>query len=1269
MSIPPDAAGGTFRQRFKAPYSSRHPVPDIQDYEETLQNRQKDTTHESPEDSETRNADMVLDVGGAAQDHLRGHDDEAGHQSTGQHPYWSQNRNIEATNQDRRGRIPPSWARSCEIAPQFSHGHQSNETVRDDPDDLPVDENRGQRKHSAHPSHQDQQCREVTDPVTHIPILVHDWTSAQLESMPENQVPAKCTPCNEDGHRRSQEAEQQQVAQRRMKLLFPPPSMQTTGQELSSILKTALTAGLIFLLGTSTLLLIASHLYLAHMQIQRDPEQRWGWTYSLLVPTTLLLINGLLGILLVSGMRSWVEKKTLATWEDGLWDAARTHEEDNSATSVPESVQWLNSLLISVWPIVNPDLFTSLVDTLEDVMQASLPKFVRMISVDDLGQGNEAIRILGIKWLPRGNAQKDVSTNGNVRDGSVVTELKSDTLRSQEEAKDGNGTDRDREGSTPEGFEAEEGDFVNVEVGFSYRASAVGKSIRVKAKNAHLYLVFYLPGGIQFPVWVELRGLVGSMRMRLQLCPDPPFVARCTLTLLGQPKAELSCVPLTRKGLNIMNLPVISSFVQSSIDAALAEYVAPKSLTLDLKDMLIGDDFKKNTSAHGVLFVKIISATGFKEGDHGIAGLGKGSSERFHPCFALGYTHASIAGNGTPLLFEDVVLRRFRGCYFDVQALIEYAVGDGYVTVGWAKFGKPLWSTRIIKDDMEPAWEETAFLLIGPNESNAGDRLRVQLWDSDRHSADDDLGRVEVHLKELMSDPSFFGQISDRSDELRALSPNERMPGLLSWSVGYFPKTQIQKAQFEQQSVEPDIKSMQQLKDAVARDVYRKMREASSPCETPDLRQQMTQNLKTREGLLPLLVFNRNAKHNADNMIAATSPSQDFPMGILSLQIHQISDLEYEQINKARDEDDTADDTVAGSDDLPSSYCTVILNHQKIFKTRTKPKSSEPFFNAATERFIRDVSESVDIADVLVAGLQLPPTYLGWDVGTLEILECKSPSDKISPLLHDLRLMARTSVGHGKMYRDETVTEQVCWRGKKGRILRLAVQHRYRYCLIIEFRKKRLGMDTTPAFAVLWLQDIIDELENTIHLPIISGSKANLKRAESNYTYNLKEQLGTMAVTLKFWRGLGPYHQRLASKNVATRDVWEVLNTAMDNKEINNAMMGDVDTAEHSLSSDSSDDQGDIDTLGGLRKQVKTSLKNKAPSNDRGNNDSKADPFKQLQEYNDHSDQLHRRHRGLMQWKGARTAKWMKSKIADSTVQLADSLNHRNQDPGIEKEV
>ncbi|KAL8966361.1 MAG: hypothetical protein Q9197_006029, partial [Variospora fuerteventurae] len=516
----------------------------------------------------------------------------------------------------------------------------------------------------------------------------------------------------------------------------------------------------------------------------------------------------------------------------------------------------------------NPDLFKSLADTLENVMQASVPKFVRMISADDLGQGSEAIRILGKKWLPPDNAQKDVSANGDVQEGGEATENNNGTPKNREKANEDYGTNPNGGQTSLEGPEAEEGDFVNVEMGFSYRASKIGKSMRVKAKNAHLYLVFYLPGGIQLPVWVELRGMVGF----------------------------------------------ISLFVQNSIDAALAEYVAPKSLSLDLKGMLIGDDFKKNTSAHGVLFVRIISATGFKEGDRGITGLGRSTS-------------------------------------------------DGYVSVGWAKLGKPLWSTRIIRNDMEPSWQETAFLLVGPNELNAGERLRVQLWDSDRNSADDDLGRVEVDLKELMR--------------------------LLSWRVGYFPKTRIQQAQVEQQPLEPNVKSIQQLKDAVAQDVYRKMREASSQNWSPAFGQQMAQDLKSREGVLPLLLGERDAKYNADSMIAATAPPQIFPMGILSLQIHQISGLEYKWVNKSRDDDDTADDIVADYDDLPSSYCTIILNHQKIFKTRTKSKSSEPFFNAATERFIRDAS---------------------------------------------------TSVSRGKMYKDETCTEEVCWRGKKGRTLRLAVQ-------------------------------------------------------------------------------------------------------------------------------------------------------------------------------------------------------------------------------------
>ncbi|KAL8821556.1 MAG: hypothetical protein Q9223_000400 [Gallowayella weberi] len=248
-----------------------------------------------------------------------------------------------------------------------------------------------------------------------------------------------------------------------------------------------------------------------------------------------------------------------------------------------------------------------------------------------------------------------------------------------------------------------------------------------------------------------------------------------------------------------MDLPLISSFVQSSIDAALAEYVAPKSLTLDLKDMLTGDDFKKDTSARGVLVVTITDATGFKEGDRNLGGLMKGSS-------------------------------------------------DAYVAVGWAKFGKPVWSTRIIIDDMKPSWHETAYILVSPEEINAAERLRVQLWDSDRTSADDDLGRIEVDLKELMSDSRSCGRMWQREDGFQALTPSEEMPGTLVWSVGYFPKDRIQQEQIEKQSLEAGVNSLQQLKDKVAEDVSRKMREAFSGDEVPEMEQQEAQDLKIREG-------------------------------------------------------------------------------------------------------------------------------------------------------------------------------------------------------------------------------------------------------------------------------------------------------------------------------------------------------------------------------------------------------------------------------------
>jgi hypothetical protein len=119
-------------------------------------------------------------------------------------------------------------------------------------------------------------------------------------------------------------------------------------------------------------------------------------------------------------------------------------------------------------------------------MQASLPSMVRMVAVEDIGQGSEALRILGVRWLPTGAAARSVGSDGNLKSSG---EEKGDREVSD------NGEGQVEESGHDE-MEAEEGDFVNVEIAFAYRPST-GKGIKSRAKHAHLLLAFYLPGNVK----------------------------------------------------------------------------------------------------------------------------------------------------------------------------------------------------------------------------------------------------------------------------------------------------------------------------------------------------------------------------------------------------------------------------------------------------------------------------------------------------------------------------------------------------------------------------------------------------------------------------------------------------------------------------------------------------------------------------------------------------------------------------------------------------
>ncbi|CAG8960338.1 hypothetical protein HYFRA_00012412 [Hymenoscyphus fraxineus] len=1300
-----DMEADAARRDYRAPYSHDHPIPTVQGYrqhrDELKDQHQKaeDSQHTEEDDSKVKRAfNAVKSIV---------HNEDK--QEAEGNPYPTANRNEGNEGNEEMGdkdsgipEVPSVNGNDGQSTKQDDNvkSKEDNKKSKKDQQNVSATEKaagqldpKRKRKDMKH-NKRDDGGREVTDPVTHLPLVIRDSTAKDLRRAPENEPgPDEGTKRANTGLSSGSSKDSEQLDRERrdlqdgydgMQKMFPPPAYEDTKVELMKTYQFA------FAIATGVALVLGMSLTLLFFAVTKGS---WGEkafskkSLSAIAIFLSLVAGGAFAV--ITGLQGWLGKKVESIWEDEVWDAARVEEEEFHRTNerLPESVAWMNSLLASVWPLINPDLFASVVDMLEDVMQASLPKVVRMVSIDDLGQGSEAIRILGVRWLPTGAADQSVDEEGNLKEASdkdandrgapgqgeqedhekkTREDVDTDASKKQDEKKQKEAEQQ----AIREGMEAEQGDFVNMELAFAYRARSSGKSIKSKAKNAHLYLKFYLPGGAFVPVWVELRGIIGTMRLRLQLCPDPPFFSLCTMTFVGQPKADLSCVPLSRHLPNLMNVPLISSFVQSSIDAALADYVAPKSLTIDLKEMLVGDDFKKDAVARGVIVIFIQEARDFKEGDGGLGPLG-GSS-------------------------------------------------DSYITCSWGKFGKTISSTRVIESDQRPRWEEWAYMLVSPEELNADEKLRLQLWDSDKYTADDDLGRVEVDLKELMHSSKTKNRMCDRVDRFMGQDAGEKMPGTLSWSVGYYSKIRITEGQLSKQTEDDKIRSKKDLKEHVAENAKRKLREATAHDESKEINQQKAQDYQERENAL----------------ICSSPPDPEYPSGILSIQIHNITGLQVEAMNiRDKQGDVDREDQAEKLDDVPSSYCSIILNHTKIYRTRTKPKNAKPFFNASTERFIRDwrtaevlinvrdsrekendpligivylpldkvFSKRSQVMDLypLVGGigfgrarismvfrsveLKLPKELLGWDYGTLEI---KAPIKAIR-LPEDLsthRLKIRSNMARSKFTANNGE-----WTPKhsKGSSF-IAIRKRYAIPLVVEFRKSSVGPDSTPAFAVFWLKDIADEEEQTITLQVWKGGKENLKRATTSAGYQgleeNEEAIGEIELTMKFWRGLSGYHKRYANKAKETdmRNVMEALDTVND--EIASSGSSSDESSSSSSSSSPSPSRNkkltthtnqDTDEESSSSQHKKTKnpikkakqIKNSILEGENDEEEPERGPVSQLRDYNSHHRQLHRKHRGVMQWRAARTAGWAVDKCRRGKGALEGMLEHGGKEPGVETEV
>ena len=84
-----------------------------------------------------------------------------------------------------------------------------------------------------------------------------------------------------------------------------------------------------------------------------------------------------------------------------------------------------------------------------------------------------------------------------------------------------------------------------------------------------------------------------------------------------------------------------------------------------------------------------------------------------------------------------------------------------------------------------------AALLVTPDVIKADELLSLELWDSDRSSADDVVGKVELSIQKLIQHPGkMFPQVS----KLSGMDAGSEMPGELHWEVGFFGKPKFRPA-------------------------------------------------------------------------------------------------------------------------------------------------------------------------------------------------------------------------------------------------------------------------------------------------------------------------------------------------------------------------------------------------------------------------------------------------------------------------------------------
>ena len=234
-----------------------------------------------------------------------------------------------------------------------------------------------------------------------------------------------------------------------------------------------------------------------------------------------------------------------------------------------ESLEWINSFLVKFWPIYQPVLAQTVVNSVDQVLSSATPSFLDSLKLKTFTLGSKPPRMEHVKTYPK------------TEDDIVMMDWKFSF------------TPNDTEDMTSRQITNRVQPRIVLEI-------RIGKAMISKGLD----------------VIVENMAFSGLLRLKVKLQIPFPHVDRIEMCFLERPTIDYVCKPLGGDsfGFDINFIPGLESFILEQIHGNLAPMMyAPKTFPIEVAKMLAGTPVDQ---AVGVLAITLHGAQGLKNSDN-----------------------------------------------------------------------------------------------------------------------------------------------------------------------------------------------------------------------------------------------------------------------------------------------------------------------------------------------------------------------------------------------------------------------------------------------------------------------------------------------------------------------------------------------------------------------------------------------------------------------------------------------------------------------------